>query len=189
MSDLNNHSLLDLLHKGDKGAMKQIFEVHYRSVFLCIYRFVKQRETAEDLTQEVFLKLWRKKEQLQITGSLAAYISTMAYHEAMGYLRKTSTLITDIDDNAAVVVGSDGNDEVRKQDLQQQINVAVDQLPPRCKSVFILSRFEGKSYKEIADIMDISTKTVEHQLSKALKSLRIHLKDYMHGCILILFFL
>ncbi len=186
MSDLKNQTTFTALRDGDRGEMKKIFQEHYRTVYLRIYRFVKQKETAEDLTQEVFLKLWRKKNQLEITDSLGAYLATMAYHEAMGFLRKNSATITDIDEQSVTKVGTDGNQEVNRMDLQQQINTGVNQLPPRCKSVFVLSRFEGKSYKEIAEIMNISPKTVEHQLSKALKSLRAHLKDYIQMCLLIL---
>ena len=188
MSDLKNQTTLTALRDGDQGEMKRIFQEHYRTVYLRIYRFVKQKETAEDLTQEVFLKLWRKKNQLEITDSLGGYLATMAYHEAMGFLRKNHATITDIDEQSAMKVGSDGNQEINRMDLQQQINTAVNQLPPRCKSVFVLSRFEGKSYKEIAEIMNISTKTVEHQLSKALRTLRLHLKDYIQMCLLILAF-
>ena len=103
----------------------------------------------------------------------------MAYHEAMGYLRKSSPVFSaaDLSQHAG---GYDGHEDVAKLELEEKIVHAVDGLPPRCKSIFVLSRYEGKSYKEIGQIMDISVKTVENQMSKALKTLRVDLHEYLN---------
>ena len=166
-------------------AMKEIFILYYEDVYRSIFRFVKQREVSEDLAQEVFLKLWRKREDIQIKQTLKGYIITMAYHEAMGHLRKSSPVQT-TEDLSHHAGGYDGHQDVVKLELEEKIVQAVDGLPPRCKSIFVLSRYEGKSYREIGKIMDISVKTVENQMSKALKTLRVDLHEYLNILIMCL---
>jgi RNA polymerase sigma-70 factor (ECF subfamily) len=102
----------------------------------------------------------------------------MAYHEAMGYLRKPRPNTTALD-TVHHLSREDGWDNVKGAELEERIKNCIVGLTPRCKSVFILSRFEGKSYREIAEIMGISIKTVENQMSKALQILRKELQEYI----------
>lgn len=185
MNDPKYSHLLDQLAQDDELAMKSIFQEFYQGVYLTINRFVKQREISQDLAQEVFVKLWRKRHDLLIRDSLKGYLSMMSYHETMAYLRKPRPIQVEPVLVEHVLPSTDGNHEVAKLELQEQIDRVVKKLPPRCKTAFILSRFEGKSYKEIAAIMEISTKTVEHQMSKALKTLRVELSEYLPICLLI----
>lgn len=166
------------LAKGDQGAMQSIFQSYFSHIYQTTFRFIKQKEVSEDLSQEVFLKLWRKRASITINQTLKGYLTTMAYHEAMGYLRKHSPKITDLD-QVQSMSSEDGWDTIKKGELQHKINHSIDKLPPRCKSVFILSRFEAKTYREIAEIMEISVKTVENQMSKALFILRKELSEYI----------
>ncbi|NND08914.1 MAG: RNA polymerase sigma-70 factor [Saprospiraceae bacterium] len=179
MKDQDSFVLWQRLSRGDQMAMKEIFTLYFDDVYRSIFRFVKQREACEDLAQEVFLKLWRKRETIQIKQTLKGYITTMAYHEAMGHLRKSSPVQT-AEDLSHHAGGYDGNQDVAKLELEEKIVQALNGLPPRCKSIFVLSRYEGKSYREIGQIMDISVKTVENQMSKALKTLRVDLHEYLN---------
>ena len=187
MKDQDSFVLYQRLSDGDQKAMKEIFTLYFDDVYRSIFRFVQQREISEDLAQEVFIRLWRKRETIDIKQTLKGYIITMAYHEAMGYLRKSSP-VHSTEDLSQHAGGYDGYEDVAKLELEEKIVRAVDGLPPRCKSIFVLSRYEGKSYKEIGQIMEISVKTVENQMSKALRTLRVDLHEYLNVVIMWLIF-
>jgi RNA polymerase sigma-70 factor (ECF subfamily) len=180
MINLDTQTLVIKLAAGDQYAMREIFQRYFTMVFQKIFQIVRQKELSEDLAQEVFLKIWRKKSDLQINQSLEGYLATMAYHEAMAHFRKKTPELyhieTESQDN---LLSTNGHLEIEAQDLQERVEHAIDRLPPRCRNVFVLSRYEGKSYKEIAEIMEISIKTVENQMIKALSSLRITFKDLL----------
>ncbi len=179
-----DQALMRRLSEGDQAAMKEVFQEHYQQIYRTIYRFVHHAQVCEDLTQEVFLKVWRKRATITISQSLRGYLTTMAYHEAMSHLRKSGPKEVEPEPQMQVSYERDGQQVMENVELGQRIAHAIEKLPPRCKTTFVLSRFEGKSYKEIGQIMDISVKTVENQMGKALQLLRTDLKDYY--CVLIL---
>ncbi len=180
MNNLNNQILIKKLSAGDQLAMKEIFHQFFTLVYQKIYRIIRQKELSEDLSQEVFLKLWRKRTELVIHQSLEGYLAMMAYHEAVGHLRnKVRELQTVHSGERTENLSSDSHLEIESKDLQDRIDQVINNLPPRCRSVFLLSRHEGKSYKEIGELMDISVKTVENQMGKALSTLRSSLKDLL----------
>ena len=177
MNHLDSMNLLNRLADNDQLAMKEVFNTYYPLVYRNIFRVIRQKELSEDLTQDVFLRIWRKRGELAISQSLSGYLSTMAYHEALGHLRKKSTQLNSHTELVGDELHVDGNLEVEGRDLQERVDQAIEKLPPRCRGVFVLSRYEGKSYKEISELMQISIKTVENQMSKALSVLRASLKD------------
>jgi RNA polymerase sigma-70 factor (ECF subfamily) len=180
MINLDTQSLTIKLAAGDQLAMREIFQRYFTLVYHKIFQIVRQKELSEDLAQEVFLKIWRKKSDLQISQSLEGYLATMAYHEALAHFRKkTPELYHGETELPEHVLGTDGHLEIENHDLHDRVDTAINKLPPRCRSVFVLSRYEGKSYREISELMDISIKTVENQMSKALSSLRITFKDLL----------
>lgn len=175
----NNNDLLQRLKKNDKSALKVIFQEHYPIVYRAIYRIVSDLGIAEDLSQDVFMRLWEKRHKIDIKGALGAYIRRMAVNEALGHLRKNKKYqIEEVADYHSPLTTS-GEDTYLDKELQAEVNKAIDTLPPRCKAVFMLSRFEELSYKEISQKLDISPKTVENQISKALKIVRKALKGYL----------
>lgn len=179
MTPENNNDLLQRLKKDDKSALKVIFQEHYSVVYRAIYRIVSDLGIAEDLSQDVFMRLWEKRHKIDIQGVLGAYIRRMAVNEALGYLRKNKKYrIEEVADYHSPLTIS-GEDTYLDNELQTEVNKAIETLPPRCKAVFMLSRFEELSYKEISQKLDISPKTVENQISKALKTLRKALKSYL----------
>lgn len=179
MLEQQQKELLVQLRANHKQALKKIFDEHYNTVFHAIYRIVSDKNTAEDLSQDVFMRLWEKRHQIIINGSIGAYIRRMAINEGLGYLRKHRRYeVEEIQDQHSPLTSS-GEDVYMDGELEQQIQQAIATLPPRCKTVFVLSRFEELSYKEIGEKLDISPKTVENQISKALKIMRTALKGYL----------
>jgi RNA polymerase sigma-70 factor (ECF subfamily) len=179
MSDETKEILLRL-QSDDKAFMKDLFHDHYSMVCKTIYRFINEQPLTEDLAQEVFIRLWNKRHQLNINQSFPAYLRRMAINEALGHIRKNKKVQID-ELNPGMHEGMDSGTEEKYLyvELKDRIAHAIEGLPPRCRIVFQLSRFEELTYKEIAEKLDISIKTVENQMGKALKILREKLKGYM----------
>jgi len=164
----------------DKAALKALFQAHYAEVCAAIHRLVGERGVTEDLAQQVFIRFWEKRHQLNITTSAGAYLHRMAINEALAWLRsRKNQQAEEITTATPFPLQSDGEEVLLQTELQEQIHRAIETLPPRCRAVFQLSRFEEMSYQEIADQMEISIKTVEHQMGKALRVLRERLKSYL----------
>lgn len=165
--------------------IEQLFKLHYTQLCKNVYRLVKDEAIAEDIVQDVFFNFWKKREQLTITTSLAAYLKRSVTNAGIDYLRKkrpTSDNALDINEPIYQHLAIDSNqsdDTIKTEELSNHIEAALELLPPRCKEVFMLNRFEEMSYKEVADTLGISIKTVENQIGKALKIMRIALKDYL----------
>lgn len=175
-------NLTTRLQTDDKAVLKELFEAHYTAVCAAVHRFVGERGVTEDLAQQVFIRFWEKRHQIEITTSPGAYLHRMAVNEALAWLRsKKNQLPEEITPATPFMPEADGEKVLLQNELQEQIHKAIDRLPPRCRAVFQLSRFEEKSYQEIADAMEISVKTVEHQMGKALRVLREQLKPYLNG--------
>jgi len=176
---MTDNELLQKLQADDKNALKAIFHAQYPMVYRSIFRLVSNKATAEDLSQDVFMRFWEKRKQLNIKGAIGAYMRRMAINEALGYIRKhQKKQIESIADYHSPQVHS-GEDAYLNNELKVHINKAIEELPPRCKKVFVLSRFEDMTYKQIGAQLNISPKTVENQISKALRHLRGVLNQYM----------
>jgi len=174
----SGQQFLDRLRSDDKSALKELFDLHYLSVCQTIHKFVRDHAQTEDLAQALFIRLWEKRTQLEIESSLAGYLRKMAVNEAVGYLRRKK-LHEDESVLEQETTGETVEQEYLQQELTEQVQEAVDALPPRCRTIFQLSRYEQLTYREIADQMDISVKTVENQMGKALKHMREHMGFYL----------
>lgn len=146
-----------------------------------MYRIVRDQATVEDLAQNVFIRFWEKRHQINITTSVGAYLNRMGINEALAYLRKNKRYtIEELTPQTHPGGKVDSSEQAfLHTELQEQIKVAIDKLPPRCRLVFQLSRYEELTYKEIGEKLEISVKTVENQMGKALRVLREELKGYL----------
>ena len=169
-----------MLANDGEAALDLIFRKYY--AFLCksIYRVIPDSQITEDIAQEVFYELWKKRQRLTIKTSLKAYLKRAALNKSLNYIRDQK-----IDYRKAApkedLAASSLNvlQTMATENLQVDIDRAIDGLPERCRLVFVLSRFEEMSYQQIAEQLNISIKTVENQISKALKSLRKSLAPYL----------
>jgi len=140
-----------------------------------IYRIVPDENTCQDLAQEVFVELWRKRSEIDIHTSLRAYLHRAAVNRALNYLKTSRRFVFDeperlvrTPDTSAVDIDT----KEKQETLEAQLHAAIDTLPEKCRVVFSLSRFEQLSHREIAEKLDISIKTIENQITKAMKILR-----------------
>ncbi len=173
-------NLTTRLRSEDKTVLKELFDAHYKAVCAAIHRIVGERGVTEDLAQQVFIRFWEKRHQIQIDTSPGAYLHRMAVNESLAWLRaKKNQQPAELSYATPMAPEMDGEDILLHNELQDQIHKVIDTLPPRCRAVFQLSRFEEMSYLEIAEHMGISVKTVEHQMGKALRVLREQLKVFL----------
>jgi len=176
------------------GIDKKAYEALFREYFpgLCAFagKYVPDFDTAREIVHEVFIKLWEKRDTIDPNKSVKSYLFTSVYNRSMNYIRdhkKFSDSETALQNAEERSVG-DVTEKIYGAELEDKINEALEALPDRCREVFLLNRFEELKYREIAERLDISVKTVETQMSKALKILREKLKAYITVLAAVLWF-
>ena len=170
--------LLAAIQQGDWSAYRILFDRYYP--VLCAYgnRFVTLEE-AEEISQDTLLWVWENRESLTIERSLSHYLLSMIYHRSMNLiLHNQARYKAEVRFLESVEEMLDDNDTIQLHELQQQIKSALASLPDTYREAFMLHRFSNKSYKEIAELLQVSPKTVDYRIQQALKQLRILLKDY-----------
>lgn len=166
---------LNALRNGDEQALRSIFDRYYKVMLNDAYRLVPDVGVCKDLVQDVFVELWRKRAAIDVHTSLGAYLRRAAVNRALNHLKANQAL--DFGAESEFVNTADtAPQELEQQEVQElreaQLYRAIDQLPEKCRLVFAMSRFEHLSHKEIAERLDISVKTIENQITKAMKMLR-----------------
>lgn len=167
-----------------KGNLKT-FEILFKKMYarLCNYanKYVHNLDIAEEIVQELFYILWAKRDKLNINISFRSYLYRAVYNGCLQYLnhRNIEIKYEDYWKKQPKVNDKDASEAIRVQELHEIINNTLDSLPERCRRVFHLNRFEGLKYREIAEKLSLSVKTIEADMSKALKLLRKNLKDYV----------
>ena len=165
-------------------SVEQLFKQHYAFVCNVINRYVHDRSKTEDIAQEIFAELWTKRDQLVIHTSVTAYLRRMAVTRTLNYLRDTKKhtwqeLETTIDLEAnQPMLQPTVIQDMEEAELKQRLDQAIQSLPEKCRIVFMLNRMDEMSYAEVADHLQISVKTVENQIGKALKLLRLAVSQH-----------
>ncbi|MEP6795698.1 MAG: RNA polymerase sigma-70 factor [Saprospiraceae bacterium] len=163
------------------GPFEQLFKNQYPFVCSIVYKYVGDKSKVEDIAQEIFAELWIKRDQISIHTSVAAYLRRMAASRALNYLRDTKKHNWDDLDTLsetpleATYQPPEAIQRLEAEELQKSLHEAIEKLPEKCRIIFMLSRFDELTYAEIAQNLDISIKTVENQIGKALKYLRLAL--------------
>ncbi len=174
----SDYELVEKLQKGDLEAFDQIFNKYGDRLFGFALNYLKSKEETEGLVQDVFLKIWENRKNLKKESSLKSYLFTIAYHNMCGLFRKKQNLEKfereiGFTKNQSV----DMEEQLEYKSTLEHVDQLIDKLPEKRKIIFIKSRKEGKSTKEIADEMNLAPGTVDNQISKALKFLRKNLSD------------
>lgn len=171
-----------------------LFKQHYKRLYRVAYQVVNDEAAADDIVQEVFIHIWNKKNELTINTTIEGYLIKSTVNRALNYLEKNKRVLKVEFSNQIEYNHFSNLEELSTVDnemFQNLIHKALDELPPKCKAIFILSRFENMKNKEIAEQLDISIKTVENQMTIALSKLNNELKPRIkaHFPDLFLFFL
>ena len=163
----------------NESSYEELFRTWYTPLCKMIFRILQDKDLTEDIVQEVFIKLWEKRTELKIEVSLKAYLYRAAINASYNHLEKNKRYPKLALEDMSVELKDSSNVEakVQAEELEKKINESLLALPEACREVFILSRQEGLSYKEIAETLGISIKTVENQMGKALRIFRERLSD------------
>ena len=167
----------------DKSSFKRLFDEHYQPLCNYAFRIIHDLDEAEDIVQEVFVKLWHQRTAIEIKKNPTSYIYTMVRNQAFEVIRRSTTGLRVKEDLRYIqenaVLQNVDDVEIEKYLLIDQIYTSIRQLPPKCGEIFTMSKINGLTYTQIAETLDISVKTVESQMGKALRLLRTMLADKM----------
>lgn len=186
----SDEAVVQALRLNDQSAFDAMFRLYYPA--LCRYAagFTGgDRDEAEDIVQQTFVKLWEQRSLLDVRWSVRAYLYKMVHNRCLNRLRAIKTREKHREQMTPAQPPMEMPVVDLDNDLQAKLQQALAKLPPQCRQVFELSRFEELKYREIADHLDISVKTVETQMGKALRILRMELSEFLTGaCWFYLFF-
>jgi RNA polymerase sigma-70 factor (family 1) len=177
---LTDEILLRLLKADDDMAFKELYSRYWQTIFEAAYRRLGNRETAKELVQTVFLRIWEKRHTIHI-DHLRAYLQTAIKNSIINYLERTLVHKKYLQHVINTTTGACQATEstINLNELSQALEKAISTLPEKTRHVFRLSRFDHLSIREIAASMNISEKAVEYHITQSLKTVRLHLKDYL----------
>ena len=182
MQSINTKNLYDIclsLKDRDEKAIKDFFLLMQPQIFYFLYRYTSVKEVAEDLTQETFVNFLCSVENLNPEKSCVSYLYKIARNLAMNHLNKKAQITSFNEEDTILNLSNNIIGEIEASFLLDDYQKAINALPERCKATFLLSRFSGFDYSEIAEIMDVSVQTVKNQMNKALAVLRKRLVKYL----------
>ncbi|GAB2764136.1 RNA polymerase sigma-70 factor [Rhabdobacter roseus] len=173
-----------VIQEGDYLAFRELFTRHYRPLCTYAMRVVAIREIAEEVVADVFVKLWKNREQIEVHTSFKAYMYRAVRNQALDYLKLRSHRLRERDSLDTVQWSTTHADhftpleECSFNEFYDRVEGCISDLPRQCQVIFRLSREEGLRYREIAERLNISVKTVETQMGRALKVLRERVPEH-----------
>jgi len=176
---LDDNGLVQLLQKGNVEAFDSLFEVYSQKLFGFALKYFKNEMDAEELVQEVFVKVWENRQKLKSELSFKSYLFTIALNQIRKHFNKKATSLRYLESlqNDPEIMENQAIQEDDYESALHQINLIIEQMPPRRREIFMKSKLEGKSSKEIAAELSISSGTVDNQVSEALRFIRTQLKS------------
>ena len=183
---LSDTNLLEQIRLGDEQAFEVLFKDYFKVLSVYARKFVQDLDLAQDLVQEVFVRFYENREKLVVHSSLKALLYQSVKNRCLDYLRSQQTHNTHHEEILTINKGSevDASDFMEQVELEEKIYQSISSLPEQCQVIFRMSRFEGKRNQEIADALNLSKRTVETQISNALKRLRKDIFPYLKALII-----
>ncbi len=176
------------LDKDQAAEFEIVFKKHFKGLHAYACTIVRDDIMAEEMVQNVFCRLWEKSDQIQIRESVSGYLYRSVYHESLNYLKHLK--VRDAYQTYAINQMESSNNtpnHLEMSELEDHLDSALKELPERCRTIFQMSRFEELKYQEIADRLELPVKTIENQMGKALRLLRIKLVDFLPASVLLFF--
>lgn len=169
-------SFISFLKKGDTKAFKTIFDTYYKRLYVFSLSYVTEKYAAEEIVENVLLKLWQKRHKLDKIENLKSYLYSMVRNASLDYLKKENKYVRlDIQKHDAI---NSKNAFIIEEETHAILFQALETLPKKCRKIFELSCLEGLKYKDIAEDLQISINTVKSQRARAIELLKIHLKTH-----------
>ncbi|MFK5973997.1 MAG: RNA polymerase sigma-70 factor [Flavobacteriaceae bacterium] len=183
----NDQELLRLLSLDKAEAFEEIYNRFAVNMFLYASNILKKKEVCEDIVQNIFVDLWSKREDLKITN-LSSYLFRAVKYQVFNHFRNRKFTSENLIRLNIIDISIDISKKMEYDELEKIIDSYVDELPSRCKQIFLLSRYQHKSNKEIAEELEISLQAVKNQISKALNYIRRNLQqEELAFCFVLLF--
>lgn len=167
---------------------EQLFKEYFKPLTAFAFKFVKDIDDAKSIVHDVFAKVWEKREEIDLSKSVKSYLYSSVNNRSLNFVRDHKKFLKDSDISELHMAdeGNDGFDIMTEEEIHKKVEDTLNQISPKAKEVFLLSRNEGLKYQEIADQLNISVKTVETHMSAALKELRKNLKEYLTALFLLM---
>ena len=186
----HNYNLLwERVLSNDLEAFRTLFDAFYDELVSYSHRLTQQVVISEEIVQDVFVSLWERRKQIKIASSISSYLYRAVKNRTINYIKNQlpkDQATSDIE--IAADFEADSSPDENDGNLEAALNRAIGELPEKCRVIFLLSRNEGLTHKEIAEELSLSPKTVENQIGIAIKKLRTHLKPYLGTTVLFIIF-
>ncbi len=180
--------LVENIRQGDIKSFEQVFKLHGDGLIRYAFTIIKDTDEAQDMVQQLFIILWTKREQIDVNTSLKSYLYKSVYNAGLNKIKQKN-----VRESYAQYVNytADGktpaaSHAIENKEIRQAIENAINDLPEQCRIIFRMSKFDLLKYQQIADQLGLSVKTVENQMGKALKHMRIRLSEYLPALIVYL---
>lgn len=175
----NQHFILNELRNGNSRAFDYVFNEYHALLTRFAFSFVKDQDQADNLVQEVLIKLWEKRESLTNIDNLGAYLMTMVRNQSIDLIRKEKASYKIFQNLHPEESGNTTEEQISKNEFEEKLLQSLLKLPERCRMAFEMSRFDGISNKDIAQKMEITVKGVEALIGRSLKLLRTELEEFL----------
>ena len=176
---INDSEIIGRIRKGDVAQFESLFRSSYVSLVRYAMTLIKDHDTAEEIVQDLFFRIWKEKEKMKIESSLNGYLFRSVHNKCLHYIEHNKVVLKYAEEMSHRRTENQDNpsDILHYKELQAKIAVILEKLPERCGKIFCMSRFEGLKYNEIAAKLSVSVKTVESNMGRALKEFRKELKE------------
>lgn len=169
------------MHQLDRDSFEQLFRKEFKGLCFFAQKYVKDPDSAREIVQDSFLGLWEKRATIDTGRPVKSYLTAVIHNKCHNYLRDNKKFDTSLlqTEHLLEYNNHDETDILVTRELHLKIRESIDELPEKCREIFLLNRYENLKYQQIADQLGISVKTVEAQMSKALQHMRMRLAGYI----------
>ena len=171
----------EIIHKLDTKNFEKLFKKYFSTLCYFARKYISDVESSKEIVHDVFINLWNKRDSIDLQKSVKSYLFTSVHNRCLNYIRDNKKFDHNIEQLETLHENTnwEATDSLVHMEMENKINRIIESLPDRCREIFVLNRFDNLKYSEIAEKLGISVKTVETQMSKALKILRENLKEYL----------
>lgn len=179
---MDDFILISKIKVGNQSALDSLFNKYHQSLLHFAFLQLSNKELAEEVVSDVFLKVWIKRDKIAIRSSVKAYLYAITRNTIYDYHSGKPTAFTELTDQHYQALHTIDNPEkmLLYKEMNSSINNVINELPGECRKIFLMNRNDGLKYKEIAEVLDISVRTVENQMGKALRIIRNSLAYIFH---------
>ena len=176
---ISDNEIIRRIRQGDTGQFESLFRSSYVSMVRYAKRLLKDQDTAEEIVQDLFFRLWQDKEKIKIESSLNGYLFRAVHNRCLHWIEHNKVVERHARETASEQSEAMETpaDIINYRELQSKIIRIIERLPDRCGRIFCMNRFEGLKYSEIAEKLSVSVKTVEADMGRALREFRKELKE------------